>query len=384
MSTISVYFDESGYTGENLLKEDQPTFSYATVKINNKKAEKLVSDILKKYPKQTQSGELKATILLKTQKGREAIYEILDAIQNDIKISVSDKKYALVCKFFEYMIEPVIAPKSTIFYSLNFHKYVSNVLYMSLVVGQDKLTIELFNKFEILMRNKRKTDFNNLLVLIDTNIQPESEDFIKKLLLFIQIHQDIIWDEIKDLPKWTVDLSITTLNALFNELGKNGDEIIAYCDNSKPLFEQKEIFNKMIGRKDIIFHPFIENNGEKIPMTYNLKELNLVDSKEYKAVQLADIVAGTASYLFKMFDEEKDTFSIELKNMLLKNIIYGSIFPDFEELNLEKKSVQLNALFFEYLTKVSEEKVDILEGIEEYLIYMNNTLDKHPFLETKQ
>lgn len=382
MSTISVYFDESGYTGENLLKEDQPTFSYATVEIDNDEAEKLVSSILEKYPKQTQSGELKATTLLKTEKGREAIFEILSTIQNDIKISVSDKKYALACKFFEYMIEPVIAPKSTIFYSLNFHKYVSNVLYMSLVVGRDELTIELFKKFEVLMRNKDENDFNNLLALIDTDIQSESEEFIKKLLLFIQIHQDIIWDVIKDLPKWTVDLSIMALNALFSELGKNGDEIIAYCDNSKPIFEQKEIFTHMIGRKDIVYHPIFENNGKKIPMTYNLKELSLVDSKEYKAIQLADVVAGTASYLFKMFDEKKDTFSIELKSMLSTNIIYGSVFPDFEELNLEKKPVQLNAMLFEYLIDSSENGIDILNEVENYLTFMNSTLNNESFLES--
>jgi hypothetical protein len=382
MESITVYFDESGYTGENLLKSDQPTFSYATVKIDNSKAEELVESIFKKYPKQTQSGELKATTLLKTEKGKQAILDILNTLRDDIKISVSDKKFALAAKFFEYMIEPVISSKNSIFYQLKFHKYIANVLYMSLVIGQDNLAKELFKRFEKLIRNKQESNFNDLLALIDENIESASEEFIKKLLLFIQIHKQVVWDELKDLPKWTVDLSIMALNALFSELGKNGDEIIAYCDSSKPIFEQKDIFNNMMGRTDIVYSPFLTEDGAKIPMTYNLKELNLVDSKDYKAIQLADIVAGTSAYIFRMFSQNKDDFALCANEILSKHIVYGSIFPNFEEFNLEKKSTQLNAMLFEYLIECSKEKISILNGIENYLIYIDNALDTDPFLES--
>ncbi len=163
-NSVNVYFDESGYTGENLLSDNQPTFSYATVKITNAEAVELVNKILSKYPKQTQSGELKATTLLKSEKGIELISEVLIQIRNNIKISVSDKKYALAAKFFEYMIEPVIASKSSIFYNLNFHKYISNVLYMGLSIDNDELSKELFIIFQNLMRNKEKKYFDQLLL----------------------------------------------------------------------------------------------------------------------------------------------------------------------------------------------------------------------------
>lgn len=379
MGSITVYFDESGYTGENLLKLDQPTFSYATVKIDNSKAEELVESIFEKYPKQTQSGELKATTLLKTEKGKQAILDILNTLRDDIKISVSDKKFALAAKFFEYMIEPVISSKNSIFYQLNFHKYIANVLYMSLVIDQDNLAKELFKRFEKLIRNKQENNLNDLLALIDENIESKSEEFIKKILLFIQIHKKVIWEELKDLPKWTVDLSIMALNALFSELGKNGDEIIAYCDSSKPIFEQKDIFNNMMGRTDIVYSPYPTEDGVKIPMSYNLRELNLVDSEDYKAIQLADIVAGTSAYIFRMFSQNKDDFAVCANKILSKHIVYGSVFPDFEKCNPKNKSTQLNVMLFEHLIECSKEKISILEGIENYLMYMDNALDTHPF-----
>ena len=379
MNEKIVYFDESGHTGENLLKEDQPTFSYSTVEITEIYANSLVEKILNKYPKNTQSGELKATTLLKKEKGQEAILEILEELKDKIKVSVSDKKYALSGKFFEYMIEPIIASKSSIFYSLGFHKYIANVIYISFI-SNDSLAKELLIRFEKLIRSKKEEDLNHLISLLDEEYQADTSKFFNNILLIIKVHKDIIFEEIKDLPKWTADLAISALNALFSELGKDGSQLIAYCDNSKPIFEQKDIFTPMLGRTDVINHPLFTNNNEPIRVTYNLKELHLSDSKNLKGIQLADIVAGATSYSFKMFDTEENDFMIKVRDILLPNIVYGSIFPDFDEINLEKESVQINAILFEEIVERSKKNVNILENIEYTVTSIIESLEINPII----
>jgi len=374
---VTIYFDESGYTGENLLKEDQPTFSYASVCINSDDAEEIVSNIISKY--KIQNGELKGVNLIRKEKGQRAILEILEAIKDKYKISVSDKKFALAGQIFEYIFEPILASKNLIFYNLNFHKFIANSLYIGFIVD-DRFSKEIFIKFERLMRNKTLQDLEAIISILD-EIDEESESFkfLKNIIEFIKIHKIEIYEEIKDLPKWTIELSITSLHALFSVWGENKDKIIAYCDNSKPIGEQKNIFNGMIDRDgEIIYSVLKTDEGKQIPLTYNLKSIDLVDSKIYKGVQLADVVATASAYSFQMFKDNNSEFNKKLQEILLPNVVYGSIFHDFDYINLEKKEVQLNAIILEEILERSRKNISILDEIEEYIIFMQKNLELNP------
>jgi len=369
---VILYFDESGFTGENLLSDEQKTFSYASVNITSSEAEALVARIIAKY--KIQNGELKAVKLIRRDRGRQAILEILEEIQDKIKISIHDKKFALAAYFFEYVFEPVLAKKNSIFYQHDFHKYISNVLYISLIAN-DELTNKLMIIFEKLMRKKELDHLDEIISLLEEN-QKDSEalEFFKKMAIFIDAHKEVISDAIKDLPSWTIDLSLTSLHALFIEWGLTGGEIIAYCDNSKPIDEKRDWFKPMIGRQDIVYSPFDLGTGYRIPLTYNLKEINMVDSKEYAGVQLADIVATASTYSIQM-NQEVDDFIEKLRSILVPKIIYASVFPDYEQIDLEQKKVQLNALIFEELIYRTEHSIPLLEGIEEYIFLTKRQLE---------
>lgn len=375
MNELILYFDESGFTGENLLSKDQNTFAYGSVSIQPDKAQELVSRIIEKY--EIQNGELKAVKLIRRDKGKRAILEILNEISNNIKISVHDKKFALSGYFFEYIFEPILASKSTIFYQLNFHKYISNVIYISFV-SNDRIANKILNIFEKLMRKKELNYLTEIIAILH-NEQNKSEtlEFFEKILLFINAHKDTIYQEIQSLPSWTIDLSMTSLHSLFCEWGVTRQEIKAFCDSSKPIDAQKSFFDNFIGRKDVVHSPFIANEGNPIPLTYNLKEITMVDSKEHPGVQLADIVATATAYSFQMYQEPNE-FTENLKEILQDKIVYASVFPDFSYIDLKKKDVQLNALIFEELVSRSIKGIPILDNIEGYIYSMQQLLEKTP------
>jgi len=377
LNQLTLYFDESGFTGENLLSNEQKTFSYASVNITSCEAEALVAKIIAKY--KIQNGELKAVKLIRRDKGKQVILEILEKIQDKIKISIHDKKFALTAHFFEYVFEPVLAKKSSIFYRQDFHKYISNVLYISLIAN-DELTNKIMILFEQIMRKKELSHLDEIISLLE-NSKKDSEalEFLKKMLIFIDVHKEIIYDEIKDLPSWTIDLSQTSLHSLFSEWGINGSEITAYCDNSKPINESLDWFEHMKGQKEIIFTPFELSDGYKAPITYNLKEISMVDSKEYAGVQLADIVATASTYSIQL-NQEVDDYIEKLRGILIPKIIYASVVPDYEQIDLIQKKVQLNALLFEELIQRTENKTPVLDNIEEYIFLIKEQLELHPIL----
>ena len=375
MKELILYFDESGFTGENLLSKDQNTFAYSSVNIQPHKAQELVRKIIKKY--KIQNGELKAVKLIRRDKGKQAILEILNEISNDIKISVDNKKFALSGYFFEYIFEPVLENKSTIFYQLNFHKYIANVIYISFV-NNDKITNKLLTIFETLIRKKELNYLDEIIAILhDEEDKSETLKFFEEILLFINAHKDIIYQEIRTLPSWTVDLSMTSLHSLFCEWGVEKQEIRAFCDSSKPINAQKSFFDNFIGRKDIVYSPFITNEGNPIPITYNLKEISIVDSKEHAGIQLADIVATATTYSYQMYQEPSE-FVEKLRNILQDKIVYASVFPDFSYIDLTKKEVQLNALIFKELINRSIENIPILDNIEEYIYNAQKLLEEAP------
>jgi len=364
LDKVTLYFDESGFTGENLLSEEQKTFAYASINIPHEEAERIVTKIIKKY--KIQNGELKGVNLIRKDRGKRAILEILEEIQDKIKISVHDKKFALTAHFFEYVFEPVLAEKSLIFYQHDFHKYISNALYIALITN-DELATKIMTVFEKLMRKKELNHLEEIISILEQfQESSESVEFLKKMVIFINGHKEIIYEEIKELPSWTIDLSMTSLNALFSEWGVTGSEITAFCDNSKPIDEQKSLFEPMMGRKDIVYSPFLLNDGKRIPLTYNLKEINMVDSKEYAGVQLADIVATASTYSIQMHQETNEYID-NVQKVLLPNIVYASVFPDYGQIDLTQKKVQLNALLFEELIERTTDKIPVLLDIEVYI-----------------
>jgi len=377
LNQLTLYFDESGFTGENLLSNEQKTFSYASVNITSCEAEALVTKIIAKY--KIQNGELKAVKLIRRDKGKQVILEILEEIQDKIKISIHDKKFALTAHFFEYVFEPVLAKKSLIFYQHDFHKYISNVLYISLI-ADDELTNKLMIIFEKLMRKKELDHLDEIILLLEENQKgSEALEFFKKMVIFIDAHKEVIFDEIKDLPSWTLDLSLTSLHSLFSQWGLTGCEMIAYCDNSKPIDEKIDWFEPMIGQKEIIYSPFDLGDNNKVPLTYNLKEINMVDSKEHAGVQLADIVATASTYSMQVH-QEADEYIQKLRSILMPKVIYASVFPDYEQIDLMQKKTQLNALLFEELIQRTENKIPVLDNIEGYIFSTKEQLEIHPIL----
>lgn len=147
----NIYFDESGFTGNNLLSENQKFFAYGSVATSDSEAKEIVEHILKKH--KIQGGELKGKNLLKSNSGKRAVTELLELYDGRMKSVVQNKKFALGGKFFEYVFEPVLSQKISLFYHLNFHKFIANYLHIETVTNEI-IAEDLFADFENFMRGK--------------------------------------------------------------------------------------------------------------------------------------------------------------------------------------------------------------------------------------
>jgi hypothetical protein len=366
-----IYFDESGFTGNNLLNEQQNYFAYASVATNPDEAREIVARIMKDYG--VQGTELKGKGLVKRYQGKLAIDDILNHFEGRIKISISDKKYALAGKFFEYIFEPSLAPISSVFYSINFHLFIANILYVEFL-ARGMGAEEIFKEFESLMR---EMDENKLTGLFSSSVHRENSPVFTQIREFA-IHQvDDIKGELDSLRggvagKWVLDLTDSALSNLLAHWGLMYDEITAICDESKPLMENNDFFNSMIGRKGETV--FIDSPTGKQPLTFNLSgPIQFASSAVEHGIQIADTLAAAAVFAVSNAD---DPFAQKWAAMLPEIGKYGSVMPDFDHLDLNQIPAKLNSVVLMELHSRATKKENLLENMDGYVQFMTHALKR--------
>lgn len=372
-----LHFDESGFTGNNLLHKQQKIFCYASLECPHDEAKCFVEHIINKY--KIQNGEIKGGNLLKGVRGKRAIDEIIQNFKGRFKVSVSDKKYALAGKFFEYIFEPAISSVNSIFYNINFHRFISNMLHVEFSV-RGIMAEDIFEDFERLMRTG---DFEGLKALFSASRNEGISPFLEQIYDFAMHNKDSVVRELdgyagEGAGKWVLDLTNTALFSLLAEWGQEYDQLTAYCDQSKPLSDDRDMFDIMVDREDKKLSHIADINS---PITFNLKEpIKLVDSKIVHGVQLADAIAGAFAYACDR--ENQDEYAVKWRGMIEEHVIFGSVFQDYDHLDLSKLEVQRNAILLQELVDRSRNGVSLTEGIGEYIKFITIFLKESP-LELK-
>ena len=112
----SVFCDDAGFTGDNLLNKEQPYFAYSAVAIEPDAAALLVQELRSRFP--IQSDELKGSLLYARPFALDLFRWLSGELGQRATVALNDKLYSLSGKFFEYVFEPVVAKNSRFFYEL--------------------------------------------------------------------------------------------------------------------------------------------------------------------------------------------------------------------------------------------------------------------------
>ncbi len=300
---MEVYLDEAGFSGNYLSDKNSPTFVFASVAMPAGEADEYVSRVVRDF--RVQGDELKGKNLTKTAMGRRAIGRILaDCLPRSNSI-IFDKTFALCCKLFEYIFEPVIADKSSLFYDIGFHQFVAHWLYVELIATGESVANDLLLDFEKMMRQQDVAGLKKLFGVSGTSAV--SHRVSEQILNFALAHREAVLLELETvrgvgaIGNWVLDLSDTAASALLCHWGEKFDELDVSCDRSKPLEALRVAFDCMVGRTD---KTYVTVNGRTELITYNLvRPIQFVDSADQRGVQLADVIASALLYALRHRDD---------------------------------------------------------------------------------
>ncbi len=361
----TIYFDESGYTGNHLLSPDQPAFVYASVAIDPSDAYQLHSEMLSRF--HIQGKELKGRNLVRYERGRGAVSWLINECKDITSIVVANKKFALAGKFYEYVFEPVLSANNSLFYAVGFHKFIANLLYV-LLEAKDNYAGDIMSDFEAVMRTQDLVSLERLLTPVDQVIK--FSDPLGQILTFSICHRDAIKEEIKGLSeingvsRWALELTTTSLFWMLSFWSERFDLMEVYCDKSDPLVTNRQLFDTMIGRQDRIYMKL--GSEPERALTYNLKgPIKLVDSKESPGIQIADVLASSIAFALKNPGDMSSKKWLALAERMFTPFC---ILPDHKALDLHEMDPFINAVILDQLVERTLKGASLLLDMPEYIL----------------
>lgn len=356
----TIYCDESGFTGNNLLQRDQPWFVMSAVGIDAARATGLVEQAKKDF--KLQLPELKGSKLVGSARGRRAIAWLLQQVEADVKVHVSEKKYALAGKFFEYVFEPALSDGNAIFYANGVHLYVSNLLYM-MFVTKGLSAEELFQNFETLMRGRDLAGLEKLFAHLKT---PDAgPDPLKSILKFCWIQREHVLAELDGLKgesgAWILDLSVAALVTLLSAWGSSSPELEVHCDDSKPLRHSSTLFGTYVGREPTTLDlPWF---GTAMTLPRLTKEVVFESSDRSPGIQVADVCASACAFAL---NHQNETESQAWLRSLLPRVA-GAVHAQLDKTDLREPDARLACVILLELERRAEKGESLIAGMSDFI-----------------
>lgn len=281
----SVYIDESGYTGADLLNHDQRFQGASAIYISELEAKELIN----KYFPRLKSKELKYQKLARRSNNWDRLLALQkEILENYICVSyVCDKRYLLILHFLDYAVEPFYFDGDVNFYKDGCNYTLGSLLYYTadtLLKGEN--FSEILSLFQYAINSKSEISIYALIEKIRSSPWQELPEAFGPLAL----ETNSCIEAIKN-KNTSSDGAHVVLLSLISRLEAIIDHNYNIIHDESNNLEQYDLtLNKMINHKEKISFKNTELTTTNFPL--KLKSVSQVNSIESSGVQLADILIG--------------------------------------------------------------------------------------------
>jgi hypothetical protein len=359
---LTVFCDESGFTGPNLFLDPQHYFVCASVAMPHEQAAQVVAKIRADYC--LDASELKYEKLSKSDRGMSAVRWLLETYGPCTAIFYADKRYAAAGKFFEHTFEPVLRPMKELFYGIGFHRFVSNLLFFG-SEAKNPSARQLIEDGQNLIRNKKPGDLKRLLR--EPLHLPDGDDPFTSISAFCWeyrndiIHEIALMDADEVATTWSMDISDTSLLMLLLHWGQDGEELEVHCDDSKPLKASAERITDLATNYQAgLFRTSVLSARSPVKLSQPISFAN--SNGDVVGIQLADIVAGATRH---MLLKPEDYASKEWKKLLPQRMVQGCIFADKEFVDVRKMEAIVNLQVLRELGERARRRLNPIDRMQE-------------------
>lgn len=323
----TIFLDESGNTGHNIVDKDQPIFTLAGCKYSNLEAEKLLNLTGSKSPIEAHFKNLK-----RRKSGQDGIVRLMchKLVNHDhVKVGLFHKNFMVTTKIVDLLIEHMLHLNGHDLYENGANIGLSNMWFICLPTfcGIDRVQnmYESFVKMLKVQSEDSIEDFYQTVEELKSNLI--SEDFESDLNM-IMATKHYIHDALSGIDKSSLDPSIPALFsqcAAWGEVHPKGFHVIH--DDSHSIESQKMLFGQFMDWSQSSVELGYDRRKFKLPLKG--KGLKFSSSETHPQLQVADIIASAIAYWADGVarGEKEDYLFLELDKLNLNKLIINKIWP---------------------------------------------------------
>ena len=320
MNTNSIeaklYFDEAGYTGADLMNKEQPYFTLASVRFTDAELNKIHTDLL------LGPEELHFKKRCGSEKGRESIIKLLSHTMLDnehVKIGFANKRYCIYAQMVDVLLEEYCCWYG---HDLNRSKMnicMADALYCFAVTHKNKRLIDDFEATFVDMVRNPSCDTEDFYLCLGVLMNDkETVPEFRNLLEYINTTYTVAELGLQHKDPFYLDntytLSFSLLQKWYNQTKEKDDVLFDY---SKPIANRKAILEKL--RDMPVPETQIGYDTRKFILPLPIGKIDIVDSKMYLGIQIADVIASAVVFRFANKTERMEPFRKKLEGYELLN-----------------------------------------------------------------
>ncbi len=292
MSARTIYFDESGFTGTNLLDGNQPNFAVASTVVDPKDAIEILRESFPSYRGQ----EFKFSNIWRSRRHRERLSEFARRMSMSSKLVFVywvNKRFAVLCKIIDFLVEPIFTRAGYDFYADGFSLKFANFMHFGLTqVAKDGLYSEILHAYQRFSRTPSEATLRLLQQELRTLIADAGEpmssllDPVSTGADWFMLHSNL------DTFASTDDVQLTSvMRSVAHWRSMYSDDFRVVHDDSSNFFRQRHLWERLSSR-DVPNQLLRAADGMEIQFPLRVMSTVVADSKKNYAVQLCDILAG--------------------------------------------------------------------------------------------
>lgn len=328
----TIYFDESGNTGPDLLNVDQPVYILCSTDIDEANSRNILSrhfDISKPlhFKKLKQSKANQENILF-------FFSERLNEIKPRCKVCVYHKEFVTACKMLDYLVEPQLYDDGIDYYDQGMNIAYANLFYIcSKVFCGDIAMREVYSRFLHMVKEETSESINAYFSSLKSAEKICIDEGFKSNFLALSRSSSKIKSLLSAVGKADFDPALSALIYLIQAwMDEDSDGLRIVHDRSVTIDARREDIKFL---SDLEIDPIRVGYGSvtaQYPL--NIRKFEFAASDSSYSIQLCDLVASALCFTEKAPEMDKLSFSKRLKELIkdfpIANIIWPSsdVLPD--------------------------------------------------------
>jgi hypothetical protein len=326
-SVLTVWVDESGHTGEDLMNADQPVFVLASSNVGTDAA----TDLARTYFGGVKATELKHGALAGRERGRRRILAFLrdPRIEGALAVDLWHREFTLFTTLVDFWVEEAMRRDGIDLYNRGANIGLSNLTYLVLMTLLPRHVFrQHMLRYQTMMRTRTREAYSRFWVPFRALFDVADGLLRDNLLWFIGAEARLGLKRFLTFPARMLSVTQSSLLTHVDRWSTRSSRPLRVVhDTSSALAKHKWALDAILTADSPPIEIGYDRRKMRLPL--RVQDVRFADSASHTELQFVDIVAGAMGTVARNSIEPdyRPGYADEIRAAAPKRLVIGGVWP---------------------------------------------------------